>query len=98
MQVTEQLGGFRLPDTIFRLSWQRPSGGEWLTAVFAVQKKYDTPALAVRLCHSAVWNLVEMSVEINLHELTEPFERCVLETERMETLGNSFKILKQKIY
>jgi hypothetical protein len=35
----------------------------------------------------AVWNLVEMMLEINLYELTVRFERCILETERMETQG-----------
>jgi hypothetical protein len=37
----------------------------------------------------------EMTLEINLYELTAPFECCILETEQVETWG---KILKQKMY
>jgi hypothetical protein len=39
--------------------------------------------LAVRVCHSAVWNMAEMTLEINLYELSTQFERCILETEWM---------------
>jgi hypothetical protein len=31
----------------------------------------------------------KMTLEINLYELTAPFECCVLETAQMETWGNS---------
>jgi hypothetical protein len=79
---------FRPLNTIFQLSWQRPSSGKWLAAVFALRKKYDIPASAVRLCNSAVWNVAEMTLEINLYEQTMPFECCVLETEQMKTQKN----------
>jgi hypothetical protein len=88
--------GFRPPDTIFRLSWQTPSSGEWLTAVSASQKKYDSPTSAMRLRHSDVWNLTEMTLEINLYELTTPYECCILETEWMETQGNSLRFWNRK--
>jgi hypothetical protein len=42
--------------------------------------------------------LAEMTLGINLYELTTPFESHILETERMETWGNCFKILIQKMY
>jgi hypothetical protein len=71
------------PDTIFRLLWETEY---WeLTAVSASWKKYDTPKSAVRLRHSAMWNVSEMTLQSNLYELTTLFEHCVLETEQMET-------------
>jgi hypothetical protein len=98
MQVTEQLGSASgLPIQFFGCH-ERPSRGDWLTAVSALQKKYDTPALAMRLRHLAVWNVVEMTSEINLYELTVPLECCVLEMEEMENSGTLFKVLKQKMY
>jgi hypothetical protein len=87
--------GFRPLDTIFWLSWQRLSSGEWPTTISASWKKYKPPS-AVRLCHSAVSNLAEMTLKINLHELTMPFEFCVLETEWMETRGNSLRFWCRK--
>jgi hypothetical protein len=87
----------RLLNTILQLSWQRVSSGEWLTAVSASRKKYDTPTLAVWLRHSAVWNWAKMTLEIKLCELTAPFEHCFVN----ETNGNSgkfFKLVKQKMY
>jgi hypothetical protein len=42
----------------------------------------------MRLRHSIVWNVGEVTLEINLCELTVPFECCVLEMERMETWEN----------
>jgi hypothetical protein len=50
----------------------------------------------VRLCHFTVWNMGEMTLEINFYELTAPFECCVLETERMETWGNSLRFWHRK--
>jgi hypothetical protein len=41
-------------------------------------------------------NLAEMALEINLYELTAPFERCILETERMEAWGNCLRFLYRK--
>jgi hypothetical protein len=33
-----------------------------------------------------------MTLEVNLCELTAPFESCILETERMETGGNCLRL------
>jgi hypothetical protein len=97
-QVTEQLGSASsCPIQLFGCS-ERLSSGNWLPEVSALQKKYNTPTVAVRLCHSAVWNVAEMTLEINLYQLTVPFERCVLEIEQMEKMGKFCKILKQKLY
>jgi hypothetical protein len=74
----------------------RVMGTDRLTAVSVLQNKYDTPPLAMKLRHSAVWNEAEMTLEINLYELTAPFEHCVLETEQMETQGNSFRFWNRK--
>jgi hypothetical protein len=41
--------------------------------------------------------VVEMTLEINLYELTVPLEYCILESEGME-MGKFFKILKRKMY
>jgi hypothetical protein len=35
--------------------------------------------------------LAEMTLEIKLYELTEPFECCIWETEGMETQGNCLR-------
>jgi hypothetical protein len=42
--------------------------------------------------------LAKMTLEINLYELTAPFERCILEAERMETWGKLIKILIEEMY
>jgi hypothetical protein len=52
--------------------------------------------LAVRLHHSTVWNVGKMTLEINLYELTAPFECRVLEMERMETWGNYLRFWNRK--
>jgi hypothetical protein len=71
MQVTEQLGSASShPIQFFGCHDKRPSSGEWLTTVSASWNKYDTPASDVSLRHSAVWNVVEMTLKINLYELT----------------------------
>jgi hypothetical protein len=38
----------------------------------------------------------EMTLEMNLYELTVPFECCILETEQMETWGNSLRFWNRK--
>jgi hypothetical protein len=53
--------GFRPPDIIFQLSWQE-SSGERLTVVSASWNKYDTYMTAMRLRHSAVWNMAEVTL------------------------------------
>jgi hypothetical protein len=83
------------PNTIFRLSWDTEFG-DWLGAVSASQKKYDTPMSAIRLYHSAVWNVAEMTLEINLYELIVPFEHCILETEWMENQRNCWRFWNKK--
>jgi hypothetical protein len=50
---------------------------------------------AMRLHHSTVWNV---TVEINLYEVTMPFQCCILENGTNGNLGKFFKILKQKMY
>jgi hypothetical protein len=85
---------FQLPNTISQLSFETKSWG--LTTVCALRKKYDTPASAVRLHHSTLWNMGEMTLEINLCEVTAPFECCILETEWMETWGNSLRFRNRK--
>jgi hypothetical protein len=70
-----------------RISFRPPNTIFWFVVrdqVSASRKKYDTPASAMRLRYSTVWNVGEMTLEINLYELTAPFECCVLETEQME--------------
>jgi hypothetical protein len=96
MQVMEQLGWASGRPIQFFSCRERLSSGDRLTAVSVSQKKYDTPASAVRFCHSTVWNVGELTLEINLYELTTPFECCVLETERMETWGNSLRFWNRK--
>jgi hypothetical protein len=54
--------GFWPPNTVFGCRDKRLSSGEWLTAVSASWKKYDTSATAVRLRHSAVWNMEEVTL------------------------------------
>jgi hypothetical protein len=38
----------------------------------------------------------EMILETKLYELTAPFECCILETEQMETWGNSLRFGNRK--
>jgi hypothetical protein len=66
-----------LPDTIFWSSWQRPSSGDWLDCT---RPRHDV----VSFC---CVKLTEITLEIDLQELTVPFECCILETEQMETGG-----------
>jgi hypothetical protein len=40
--------------------------------------------------------LAEMTLEMNLCELTVSFEHCILETERMETEGNCLRFSYRK--
>jgi hypothetical protein len=88
MQVTKGLGSASgHPIQFFHCRDKRPSSGEWLTAVSASLKKYDTSMTAVRLHHSDVWNVVEVTL---------PFECCIFETERMETWGNSLRFWNRK--
>jgi hypothetical protein len=63
MQVTKQLGsasGHLIQ--FFGCREKRPSNEESLTAVSASWNKYDNPATAVRLRHSAVGNVTEMTL------------------------------------
>jgi hypothetical protein len=62
--------GCRPRDTIFGCCDKKPSSVEWLTAVSASWKKYNTPAMAVRLRYTALWNVAEMTLKINPYELT----------------------------
>jgi hypothetical protein len=71
-------------------------GTDWLTAVSASRKKYGTLTSAVRLRDSGMWNVAEMSLESNLYELTAPFECSILETEPIETRGNSLRFWNRK--
>jgi hypothetical protein len=96
MQVTEQLQSSSSRWIQFFSCRESPSSVDCQTVVSASRNKYDTPVLAVRLCHPAVWNMADMTLEINLYELTAPFECCVLETERMETRGNSLRFWNKK--
>jgi hypothetical protein len=68
----------------------REVGTDWLHSL-CIAEEIRHPRAAVRLRHSAVWYVAKMTLEINLCELTAPFERCVLEAERMETRGNSLR-------
>jgi hypothetical protein len=78
----------RLPalDIIFRSLWQRLSSGDWRTAVSVSREKYNTPPPHEAVSFCCV-KLAEMTLEINLYELTAPFERCILKTMN----GNSGK-------
>jgi hypothetical protein len=58
---------------------QRLSSGDGLIVVSASRKKYNTPADEV--APFCCVKLAEMTLEINLHELTALFERCILEPE-----------------
>jgi hypothetical protein len=96
MQVMEQLGSASGHPIQFFGCRDRLSSGNWLTAVSASWKKYDTSVLAVRLRHSSVRNAMKMTLDSILYELTVLFERCILETERMETWGNSLRFWNRK--
>jgi hypothetical protein len=39
----------------------------------------------------------EMTLEINIYELTMPFECCVLEMEQMETWRNSLRFETENV-
>jgi hypothetical protein len=96
-QVTEQLGSASGRPTQFLVVVRdRVVGTDWLTAACALWKKYNVALLAMRLRHSAVWNVAEMTLEINLYKLTTPFELCVLEMEQVETRGNSLRFWNRK--
>jgi hypothetical protein len=63
MQATKQLGsasGHLIQ--FFGCRDKRSSSGEWLTAVSALGKKYETSVTAVRSRHSAVWYVAEMTL------------------------------------
>jgi hypothetical protein len=94
--------GFWPLNKIIWSSWQRPSSGDrrtdwltdWLTAVSASWEKYNTPHHEVA---SFCWvKPVEMTLEINICELTTPFECCMLETEQMETRGSCLRFWYRK--
>jgi hypothetical protein len=91
MQVTKQLGSASShPIQFFGCCNKTPKSGEWLTAVSVSWKKYNNPVTAVRLCHSAVYNVVEMTLT------RAPFECCILLTEWMETWENSLRFWNRK--
>jgi hypothetical protein len=72
MQVTKQLvlaSGHLIQ--FFVCCDKRPSSGEWLTAVSALWKEYDTSTTAMRLRHAAVWNVAE--VTLTVHHLNTAF-------------------------
>jgi hypothetical protein len=72
MQVTKQLGSASSHSIqFFGCRNKRPSSGESLTAVSASWKKYDNPTMAMSLCHSAVCNVVEMT--LTMRHLNEVF-------------------------
>jgi hypothetical protein len=96
VHITEQLRSVSSCPIQFFTCHERPSSGDWLTAVSASRKKYDTPTSAVRSHHSAVWNVAEITLEINLYELTVPSECCASETESMETRRNSLRFWNRK--
>jgi hypothetical protein len=96
MHITEEVGSASGCLIQFFGCHERLSSGYWLTEVSALQKKYDMPMATMRLCHSAVQNVAEMTLEINLCQLTTPFEHCVLEMEQMETQGNSLRFWNRK--
>jgi hypothetical protein len=97
MQVTKQLGSASgHPISFFGCCDKRPSSGEWLIADSASLKKYDTPATAMRLRHSAVWNVAEMTLKINLYELTAHHLNAAFWKQRMETQGNSLRFWNTK--
>jgi len=65
----------------------RPRRTEMAVSVsIAVQNMMSTHNEVVPLC--CVKLSVEMLLKINLYELTASFERCIFETERIETRGN----------
>jgi hypothetical protein len=68
---------------------KRSSSGEWLTAVCALWKKYETSTMAVRLRHSAVWNMAE--VTLTVHHLNTAFWK-----QWMQTQGNSLRFWNKK--
>jgi hypothetical protein len=72
----------------------RVVGSDWLQSLY--HRRKTTLPRQLWGCHPAVWNLVEMTLEINLYELTAPFQCCVLETERMQTRGNSSRFWNRK--
>jgi hypothetical protein len=98
VQVTEQLGSASGHPIQFFSCRERPSSGEWLQSVHCRRNTTPPPpqTSAVRLCHSTVWNTGEMTLEINLYELTVLCECYVLEMERMETWGNSWRFWNRK--
>jgi hypothetical protein len=68
MQVTKQLGSASShPIQFLGYRDKRPSSEECLTAVSASWKKYDNPTTAMRLHHSAVRNIVEMTLTSHLN-------------------------------
>jgi hypothetical protein len=97
-QVAEQLVSVSGCPIQFFGCREGSSGGDWLT--YWLQSLHCGRRTA-RLrqpwgCHFAVWNIAEMTLEINLYEVTTPFERCVLETVLMETQGNSSRFWSRK--
>jgi hypothetical protein len=90
MQVTKQLrSASSHPIQFFVCRDKRSSGGEWLTAVSASWKKYDPSAMAVRLRHSAVWNVAEVTLAVG-------HLNAVFWNQRMETRGNSLRFWNRK--
>jgi hypothetical protein len=94
MPVTEQLGTASSHPIQFFGCRERPSSGDWPQSVHCGRN--TTPPRQLRLRHSTVWNMGKMTLEINLYELTAPFECCVLETIRMETWRNSLWFWNRK--
>jgi hypothetical protein len=92
LQVMEQLGSASGCSVQFFGCRDRDQavGSDWL------QSLHYGRSTTVRLRHSAVWNMAEMTLEINLYEQTAPFERCVMETEQLETQGNSLRFWNRK--
>jgi hypothetical protein len=85
--------GFLPLDTIFWSSWQRLISGNWLQSLH--HGRNTTPP-----CHEVASfccvKLAEMTMEINVRELTVLFEHCILEIERMETQGNFLRFWYRK--
>ena len=80
-----------------------PSSWDWLTVASLLQKKYMTRVLhphAMRLHHCAVHNShLEITSDINLHELTSSLQCSVLETDWTNgNLGKLFQIMIWKTY
>jgi hypothetical protein len=81
------------PDIIFWSLWQTPSSGDWLQSVHCGRNKTPPRHEIASFC---CVKLAQMTFQINLYELTAPFEQCILETGWMEIRGNCLRFWYRK--